>query len=102
MAIKEIGQAAGELEFKDALGEIKNSEGETVVTVDGSQNATFAGNVAIDGAATIGNAAGDAHVLNGSLQIKTEQSGALAARKAIRKKRWKNILYFKRGFGNRT
>lgn len=46
--------------------------GSTGITIDENRNATFVANLSTDGAATLGDAADDAHTLNGTLQFAQE------------------------------
>lgn len=50
------------------------SSNSVAITIDAAENATFVANLACDGAATLGDAAADDHILNGTLRFASEHS----------------------------
>lgn len=50
------------------------NSGLTAITIDSTRNATFVANLATDGSATLGDAADDNHVVNGTLRLASEHS----------------------------
>jgi hypothetical protein len=57
------------------VGTLTLASGNTLaLTLDASQNATFVANLSTNGAATLGDAADDAHTVNGTLALASEHS----------------------------
>lgn len=50
------------------------SSNSVAITIDAAENATFVANLSCDGAATLGDAAADNHVVNGTLRLASEHS----------------------------
>lgn len=55
------------------------SSNSVAITIDAAENATFVANLACDGAATLGDAAADDHILNGTLRLASEHSSGPSA-----------------------
>jgi hypothetical protein len=63
-----LRNTGGSLQLQsDASSVIIRSNNTTALTLDASQNATFAGNVNVNGNATLGNATTDDHIFNGQV-----------------------------------
>ena len=55
------------------------SSNSVAITIDASENATFVANLSCNGGATLGDAAADTHVVNGTLRLASEHSSGPSA-----------------------